>query len=101
MSWAWQREGSHINVLESVAVLVELKRRARAVTNFHSTYLHLVDSQVAIGVFTKKRSSSRMLQRVLRKANALCLAANLVPVFVYVRSELNPADRPSRRHDAK
>ena len=99
MSWAWKRSDAHINELESLAVLMELRRRSRSTRNFDCTYLHLVDSQVAIGVCTKKRSSSRLLQRVLRRANALCLASGLHPVYVYVRSELNPADRPSRRFD--
>ena len=99
MSWAWKRVGAHINELESLAILMELRRRSRSTKNFDCTYLHLVDSQVAIGVFTKKRSSSRLLQRVLRRANSLCLAIGLHPIFVYVRSEINPADRPSRRYD--
>ena len=99
MSWAWKRSDAHINELESLAVLMELRRRSRSTRNFDCTYLHLVDSQVAIGVFSKRRSSSRLLQRVLRRANALCLASGLHPVYVYVRSELNPADRPSRRFD--
>ena len=101
MSWAWKRANAHINELEALAVLMELRRRSRSTRNFDCTYLHLCDSQVAIGVFTKRRSSSRLLQRVITRANALCLASGLFPVFIYVRSELNPADRPSRRFDHK
>ena len=96
MAWSWKRQGSHINELEAIAILLQLKAKSRSQKNFASVYLHLVDSQVSIGVFTKKRSSSRLLQRVIRRANALCLAAHLHPVFIYVRSELNPADAPSR-----
>ena len=96
MAWSWKRRGSHINELEAIAILLQLKAKSRSQNNFASVYLHLVDSQVSIGVFTKKRSSSRLLQRVIRRANALCLAAHLHPVFIYVRSELNPADAPSR-----
>ena len=99
MSWASKRGGSHIHELESLAILMELRRRTRSIRNVDCTYLHLVDSQFAIGVFTKKRSSSCLFQRVLRRANALCLASGLHPVYVYIRSELNPADRPSRRFD--
>ena len=96
MAWSWKRRGSHINELEAVAVLLQVKAKSRSQNNFASAYLHLVDSQVSIGVFTKKRSSSRVVQRVIRRANALCLAALLQPVLIYVRSELNPADAPSR-----
>ena len=97
MAWAWRRKGSHINELESIAILLQMKAKARKPSNFGTVYLHLVDSQVAIGIFTKKRSSSRVLQRVIRRANALALAAHLHPVFIYVRSEVNPADAPSRK----
>ena len=96
MSWAWRRADAHINELESIAVLVQLKAPARKSGNFNTVFLHLVDSQVALGVFMKRRSSSRLLQRVLRRANVLCLACNLLPIFIYVRSELNPSDAPSR-----
>ena len=94
MAYCWKRSGSHINELESQAILMELRARSRKVANFSTVYLHLVDSQVALGIFTKKRTSSRLLQRVIRRANALCLATHLYPVLVYVRSELNPADAP-------
>ena len=77
MSWAWRRADAHINELKSIAVLVQLKARARKSGNFNTVFLHLVDSQVALGVFMKRRSSSRLLQRVWRRANALCLACNL------------------------
>ena len=58
--------------------------------------MHLYDSQVALGVHTKKRSSSHKLARVIRKSNSLELAAFLAPFFAYVRSSDNPADRPTR-----
>ena len=96
MSWTWRRAGAHIKELESIAVSCQLKARFRNVGNFNTVFLHLVDSQVALGIFMKRRTSSKLLQRVLRRANAICLASNLLPVFVYVRSELYPADAPSR-----
>ena len=101
MAWTWQRQGSHINELESLAILAELKARTRNAKNFSMAYVHLVDSQVALGIFTKRRTSSRLLQRVIRRANCICLSANLLPVFLYVRSELNPADAPSRGQNRK
>ena len=96
MAYCWKRSGSHINELESQAILMELRARSRKVANFSTVYLHLVDPQVALSIFTKNRTSSRLLQRVIRRANALCLAAHIYQVLVYVRSELNPADAPSR-----
>ena len=73
---------------------MELLARARKVRNVSSVYAHLVDSQVALEMCTKQRTSSKLLQRVVRRANALCLAARLYPILVYVRSEINPADAP-------
>jgi hypothetical protein len=47
----------------------------------------------------KGRSSSSCLTYVLRRINALVLAGGLQPAFGYVRTDDNPADRPSRwRH---
>ena len=96
MAWTWQRAGAHINELEALAIVAELKARTRNSRSFNTVYIHLVDSQVALGIFTKKRTSSNTLQRVIRRANCICLSANILPVFLYVRSELNPADAPSR-----
>ena len=96
MAWTWKRAGAHINELEALAILTELKSRSRSTKNFSTTYVHLVDSQVRLGVFLKRRTSSRLLQRIITRANCLCLAAGLSPVFIYIRSELNPADAPLR-----
>ena len=96
MVWTWKRAGSHNNGIESLAILAELKARSRNSRNFSTVYVNLVDSQVVLSIFTKRRTSLSLLQRVIRRANSLCLASNLMPVFLYVRSELNLADAPSR-----
>ena len=96
MSWTSKRDGSYVNEMESLAILAELKARSRIARYFNTVYVHLVDSQLALGLFTKRRTSLNILQRVIRRASSLCLASNLMPVFLYVRSELNPADAPSR-----
>ena len=95
MAWTWARAGSRINELEVLAIKAELKARCRNAENFHTVYVHLVDSQGALGSFTKRRTSPRVLQRVIRRANCLCLYADLMPVFLHVRSELQPADATS------
>jgi hypothetical protein len=64
---------------------------------FHSCRrLFLLDSQVAIGVLTKGRSSSRRLNFILSRFAAVTVAANVSPVFGWVSSAKNPADGPSR-----
>ena len=99
--FAWKHDGGHINLLEMLAALSELKRRTRQLAGIGSRYLHLLDSQVALGVLTKKRSSSRILMKVCRKFSALELASSCKPFFSFVRSADNPADEPSRRFCVK
>ena len=49
-----------------------------------------------MGITTKGRTSSRQLARVLGKVNAYFIAGHAVMGLAFVRSALNPADRPSR-----
>ena len=76
---------------------MDLQRRTRTRASIGGRYLVLLDSYVALGVLSKKRSSSRRLHKVLRRFDALELAGGMKPYFAYVRSAKNPADRPSRR----
>ena len=59
-------------------------------------FIHFCDSQVCIAAACKGRSASKKLQRHLMRLNALLLSTSSHPFWVYVRSELNPADEPSR-----
>ena len=100
--WRWRVVGSFplagefINILELTAALAAFKWRMRRVSEIRGRFGHLLDSQVCIGVLCKGRSSSQILRRVLRKCAALLMAASAQGVYLYVRSEDNPADRPSR-----
>ena len=61
-----------------------------------------MDSAVSIAVLSKKRSSSRILNRVVKRFATLKLAWSVAATFAFVRSERNPADGPSRhRYAAK
>ena len=102
--WNWRvavsapwREAQHINVLETHGALLDLIRCTRKITALGTRYVVLLDSYVALGVLSKRRSSSHKIQRVLRRFDALELASGVRPFFAYIRSFLNPADRPSRR----
>jgi hypothetical protein len=102
--WHWKvilsypAHGPHINVLELKAVLSSFKWRVRSCKGLHVRFAHFLDSQVAMSVLAKGRSSSRQLGAVLRKINALLLASSNFPFYIFVRSEDNPADAPSRWH---
>ena len=87
---------AHINVLEMEALLATFKWKSRGAQRLQGRVIHFCDSQVCIAVACKGRSSSFLLQRLLSRLNALLLATSCHPYYVYVRSELNPADAPSR-----
>ena len=64
---------------------------------FDTKCLHLVDSLVVLHSLTRGRSSSRKMRRTLMRLNSYLLASGLVPLWAYVDTHQNPADRPSRR----
>jgi len=59
--------------------------------------VHLTDSLVCLHALSRGRSSSRKMRRTLTKLNSYLLVCNLHPVWAYVNTADNPADRPSRR----
>ena len=56
----------------------------------------LVDAQAVLGAAAKGRSSSRCLARDIARIGALAMAGDLLLKLVYIPSEDNPADAPSR-----
>jgi hypothetical protein len=95
-SWSWRRPDDHINEKELRASFTAVRRRARVRRHIGTRFLLLTDSSVALAVMAKHRSSSHKLLRVCRRLNALEMASFMRPVYAFVRSSLNPADRPSR-----
>ena len=103
--WLWHvaesyefRIQGHINVLELKALVRTFEWRLRSSSFQKCRALHLTDSQVALATSVKGRSSSRALNRLLRKFAALQLAAGIYPLLGWVESDSNPADEPSRRY---
>ena len=101
--WVWYtmvahrfERPEHINVLELRSTLLSLRWRTRAAKRIFTRFVHLQDSQVALAVLVKGRSSSQQLNRVLRKISALTLAASLMPSYGFTSSKWNPGDPPSR-----
>ena len=91
-AWAW-RAMSHINILELASVLRLLRFLA---PHGSLRIVVFVDSAVALQAASKGRSPSRGLTPILRKVAAVCLAADLYPVFHFCPTRLNPADCPTR-----
>ena len=69
---------------------------SRSTIHHQRRALVLVDAQAVLSVHAKGRSSAPTLFRPLRRAAALFVAIGATPTFIYVPSESNPADAPSR-----
>ena len=95
--WAWKPNRDHINVLELRAILTTIRWWVKRKKISSSKFLHLTDSLVCLHTLCRGRTSSRKMRRTLTKINALLLAADLHPMWGYVHTKSNPADKPSRR----
>eukprot|EP00435_Cladocopium_sp_Y103_P038785 s1447_g10.t1 len=92
-AWFWKRS-PHINVLEvSAAVKVLLKH---GLHHPHTRFISFLDSAVARGALAKGRSTSRLLQPLLKRAAVLQVAFDLYPVWPFCPTRLNCADDPTR-----
>ena len=94
--WKWRRGKEHINSLELRAIFTSVRWRVEHCLHHGCRFIHLTDSLVCLRALTRGRSSSRALRRTMSRINALVLAANLQPVWGYIHTDQNPADRPSR-----
>ena len=95
--WTWEDKSEHINVLELRAALTTIKWRVERLRQMDLRCIHLVDSLVVLHALSRGRSSSRKMRRTLMRLNAYLLASALQPVWAYVDTGQNPADKPSRR----
>lgn len=87
---------AHSGALEATGVVLGLKWYLRK-KQHHATRLPmLVDAQAVLGALVKGRSSAPTLFREIRRAAALSIAGDLLVKYIYVPSEVNPADGPSR-----
>jgi hypothetical protein len=88
------REGLHINILELRAML-RVEREA-ALSQFPLRYFSLADSQVALGVWTKGRSSSVGLNQELQQSLGVHLGCGMYGNAGFIPTEVNSADDPTR-----
>ena len=86
----------HINILEAKMIYRELRdivmQSGQPLRN-----VLLVDSRAAAGAWSKGRSSAKNLNRVLRQSLGWSLVGRKSIHLIWVRSEANPADFPSRK----
>ena len=88
--------GAHSGVLEAHGLLLVLKWVGRNWRKHHKRLVVLVDAKAVLGAAAKGRSSAPALRGVIRAIAAHSLASDLLLRLVYVPSEDNPADAPSR-----
>ena len=99
--WAWTGQPEHINVPELRAIFTTVRWWISQRKAASCRFVHMTDSLVCLHALSRGRSSSRKMRRTMAKLNSLLLACNLHPVWAYVHTADNPADRPSRRKTRK
>ena len=92
-SWVWRKK-SHINVLETGAILRLFRRVAEE--GGDRRVLFLADSHVARSIVARGRSSAGALAGALRKMCAICTAYGIYPAGRFSPTRWNPADHPTR-----
>ena len=89
----------HINVGELKAALEAERQEGRRYPD--SFYVHLQDSQVSLACLLKGRSSSRALNRELKRSIPDHITTGVRPFYGYVRSKRNPSDDPTRGREVR
>ena len=87
---------NHINILEGEALFLALRWLARQKHFQNKKIATHLDSQVIAYLIAKGRSSKPSLLSLARRISALCLAGDFTIVPIWIPSEENPADGPSR-----
>ena len=102
--WKWQhcftvkwKEKHHINLLELRAIILSVQRGLERENWNNCRIFHATDSYVCMSVISKGRTSSLMLNKLLKKLNALLLFHGLQMLVVHVESSENPTDAASRQ----
>ena len=89
-------DGEHINLREARALLFYLRWLLRSRNRHRHRVIVLVDSRIVVGAVAKGRSGSMLLNSLVRKIYALCFARGLRLQLIYIPTEHNPGDFPSR-----
>lgn len=92
----WETSGEHINSLEMRAAYIAVRHVLLRESSNPQRVLFLCDNTVCVCTTSKGRCSSRNLLVRYRPVAALALATGSELNFVYIESERNPADAPSR-----
>ena len=86
----------HSGILELKGVLTGLRWILRSSRNFHKRLLFLIDAKAALSAVAKGRSGAPEWEGTMCAIMALLLASGALMRPLYIPSEDNPADHPSR-----
>ena len=86
----------HSGALEAQGVLLGVQWIPRSRKRHGHRVIIAIDAKAVLGAVAKGRSSSATLSAIIRRIAAHCLAGGLLLYPIYVPSESNPADAPSR-----
>ena len=92
-TWVTQE---HICIQEARTAVHLMKHLGRSSAGRKRRTLAFTDNQAVLGVLGKGRSSAPALLRLARIAASLALGLEIRVLWRYIRSEVNPADGPSR-----
>ena len=90
------RETAHINLQEARALKREIVSMANDPSARGQIQICLNDSRVVVGAVSKGRSSSFRLNGILRSMLPFLILARIALGLLWVETECNPADYPSR-----
>ena len=96
VAYNFKFEESRIVILEAQALLTGLRWLVSNPAHFGRRIIFFLDSQSLLGAVVKGRSSSRRLNRLCRKMAAFFLVTQIKSAYIWIPSEFNPADEPSR-----
>ena len=86
----------HSGAVEAVALVLGVRWQLRSKARFAKRLVLLVDAQAVLFAAAKGRSSAPSLRFEMSTLAALALVGDLLIKYIYIPSEYNPADAPSR-----
>ena len=91
----------HINSFEMRAASTAIRWMLSHPKSINKRVMMMNDSQVTVGVMSKGRTSSHILLRRMRSISAHILASGIEVYTRWIPSQLNPADKPSRKYSPR
>ena len=95
----WADKQEHNNPSKARVCLMGLRRWARSSEHLGKIVFSLSDNLVSVLGIEKGRSASAALNRIIKRARAYVIGGRMTWRLRHIRTEHNPADKPSRMFD--